>query len=68
MTKEREDANPETPLTPATIRQQAAYLLSIFGEDDGARWLLRCADRIVELEVIPSGLLMTSAARTARMV
>ena len=50
MTKEREDTRSDPPLTPASIREQAAYSLAIFGEDDGSRWLLRCATRIEELE------------------
>lgn len=37
-------------VAPAAIRQHAADLLACYGEDDGARHLLYCADRIEELE------------------
>lgn len=35
---------------PAALRETAAELLAAFGEDDGARLILLCADRIDELE------------------
>jgi hypothetical protein len=39
-------------VVPAYIREKAGELLAVFGEDDGARLLLLCAERIEELEAL----------------